>query len=127
MENTQNLIEQNLEILGATAIEDRLQDQVGETIQLLKKAGIKIWMLTGDKVETAINIGYACKLIDEKFEKIIIIGDHSETVKNELKALRENPQKKYALIATGDALRICKKENLLSEVMDILLLCKSLK
>jgi P-type E1-E2 ATPase len=50
-------------IVGSTAIEDKLQDQVGETIDALKKAGIKVWVLTGDKVATAINIAFSCKLI----------------------------------------------------------------
>lgn len=49
---------------GATGIEDRLQDGVPDTIQALRKAGIKIWMLTGDKRETAVNIAYACKLLE---------------------------------------------------------------
>jgi P-type E1-E2 ATPase len=49
--------------LGATAVEDRLQDNVPETINDLQEAGIKIWMLTGDKLETAENIGYSCKLL----------------------------------------------------------------
>lgn len=53
---------QNLQLLGATAIEDRLQDQVPETIETLMKADIKIWILTGDKQETAINIGNAPNL-----------------------------------------------------------------
>lgn len=52
------------DIVGATGIEDRLQDGVPETIEKLRRAGINIWMLTGDKQETAINIGYACKLLD---------------------------------------------------------------
>lgn len=48
---------QNLMLLGATAIEDRLQAGVPETIATLMRADIKIWVLTGDKQETAINIG----------------------------------------------------------------------
>lgn len=47
-------IEHDLRLLGATAIEDRLQDGVPETIADLKAAGIKIWVATGDKLETAI-------------------------------------------------------------------------
>jgi phospholipid-translocating ATPase len=47
-------IERELRLLGATAIEDRLQDGVPETIADLKIAGIKIWVATGDKLETAI-------------------------------------------------------------------------
>lgn len=48
---------QDLLLLGATAIEDRLQAGVPETISTLIKAEIKIWVLTGDKQETALNIG----------------------------------------------------------------------
>lgn len=47
-------IERDMHLLGATAIEDKLQDGVPETIADLKRAGIKIWVLTGDKLETAI-------------------------------------------------------------------------
>ncbi|XP_074649753.1 phospholipid-transporting ATPase VD-like isoform X2 [Tubulanus polymorphus] len=57
-------LETDLELLGASGIEDNLQEGVPETITSLRKAGINIWMLTGDKQETAINIGYSCKLID---------------------------------------------------------------
>lgn len=56
-------IETNLTLLGATAIEDKLQVGVPETIETLMRAGISIWMLTGDKQETAINIGYSCRLL----------------------------------------------------------------
>ncbi len=52
-------LEQGLELLGATGIEDKLQDDVPETIYALKKAGVRIWMLTGDKKETAINAGHS--------------------------------------------------------------------
>ncbi|XP_055968968.1 phospholipid-transporting ATPase IK [Sorex fumeus] len=58
-------MEQNLQLLGVTAIEDRLQDHVPETIQCLKDANIKVWVLTGDKQETAVNIAFACGLLSE--------------------------------------------------------------
>ncbi|NWZ98506.1 AT8B3 ATPase, partial [Nesospiza acunhae] len=61
-------MEQNLQLLGATAIEDKLQDGVPETIQLLKLGNIKVWVLTGDKQETAMNIGYACRLLTDDME-----------------------------------------------------------
>jgi P-type E1-E2 ATPase len=60
--------EQGLTLIGATAVEDKLQDKVPETIHDLQMAGIKIWMLTGDKFETAENISFSCKLIKEDFE-----------------------------------------------------------
>ncbi|XP_060791403.1 phospholipid-transporting ATPase IC [Neoarius graeffei] len=59
------LIETNLMLIGATAIEDKLQDGVPETIANLAKAEIKIWVLTGDKKETAENIGYSCELLTD--------------------------------------------------------------
>uniref|UniRef100_A0A668AMD3 Phospholipid-transporting ATPase n=1 Tax=Myripristis murdjan TaxID=586833 RepID=A0A668AMD3_9TELE len=58
-------IENNLMLLGATAIEDKLQDGVPETIAKLAKADIKIWVLTGDKKETAENIGFSCELLTD--------------------------------------------------------------
>uniref|UniRef100_A0A8D0HF46 Phospholipid-transporting ATPase n=1 Tax=Sphenodon punctatus TaxID=8508 RepID=A0A8D0HF46_SPHPU len=59
-------IEKNLILLGATAIEDKLQDGVPETISKLAKADIKIWVLTGDKKETAENIGFSCELLTDE-------------------------------------------------------------
>uniref|UniRef100_A0A8C7Q2B3 Phospholipid-transporting ATPase n=1 Tax=Oncorhynchus mykiss TaxID=8022 RepID=A0A8C7Q2B3_ONCMY len=61
-------IESNLMMIGATAIEDKLQDGVPETIAKLAKADIKIWVLTGDKKETAENIGYSCKLLTDDMQ-----------------------------------------------------------
>lgn len=66
------IIEKNLMIVGTTAIEDKLQDEVGEVIDFIRKAGIKLWVLTGDKIETAINIGFSCKLLDHEMEIFII-------------------------------------------------------
>ncbi|XP_071321667.1 phospholipid-transporting ATPase IC [Trachinotus anak] len=61
-------IEKNLMLIGATAIEDKLQDGVPETIAKLAKADIKIWVLTGDKKETAENIGYSCSLLTDDMQ-----------------------------------------------------------
>ena len=63
--------------LGATGIEDRLQEGVPEAIESLHKAGIKIWMLTGDKQETAVNIAYACKLLEPN-DKLFILNTESK-------------------------------------------------
>ncbi|KAL3658454.1 hypothetical protein V7S43_016587 [Phytophthora oleae] len=72
IDNLQDQMESNLELLGATAIEDRLQDGVPETMEALAKAGICIWVLTGDMEETAINIGYACRLLNNDMERHVI-------------------------------------------------------
>lgn len=68
----QNELESELELLGATAIEDRLQDGVAEAMEQLAKAGICIWVLTGDMEETAINIGYACRLLNNDMQRHVI-------------------------------------------------------
>ncbi|XP_025986709.2 probable phospholipid-transporting ATPase IA isoform X9 [Solenopsis invicta] len=72
LEQSANFIESKLTLLGATAIEDQLQDQVPETIQAFIQADIYVWVLTGDKQETAINIGYSCKLITHGMPLYII-------------------------------------------------------
>lgn len=61
--------EAELLLIGATAIEDKLQDEVPETIEFFLKSGIHVWVLTGDKLETAINIGMACNLIESSMER----------------------------------------------------------
>ncbi|KAK2492677.1 hypothetical protein MC885_013302 [Smutsia gigantea] len=71
-------LETNLHLLGATGIEDRLQDGVPETIAKLRQAGLQIWVLTGDKQETAINIAYACKLLDHNEEVITLNAESQE-------------------------------------------------
>lgn len=74
-------IEHNLQLLGSTAIEDKLQDEVADTIRFMKRPGIKVWVLTGDKVQTAIEIGVSAGLIDETMERIIIETDSSAVLK----------------------------------------------
>ncbi|XP_029444131.1 probable phospholipid-transporting ATPase VD isoform X2 [Rhinatrema bivittatum] len=70
-------LETGLTLLGATGIEDRLQEGVPDTIEALRKAGIKIWMLTGDKQETAVNIAYACRLLEQD-SVIFTLNTHSK-------------------------------------------------
>ncbi|VTJ66445.1 Hypothetical predicted protein [Marmota monax] len=75
LEECYEIIEKDLLLLGATAIEDRLQAGVPETIATLLKADIKIWVLTGDKQETAINIGYSCRLVSQNMTLILMKED----------------------------------------------------
>lgn len=72
IEELEECLEHGLELLGATAIEDRLQDGVTSTIADLARAGVKIWILTGDKEETAINIGFACQLLNNDMKRLVI-------------------------------------------------------
>lgn len=84
-------IENNLMLIGATAIEDKLQDGVPETIAKLAKAEIKIWVLTGDKKETAENIGYSCSLLTDDME--IHYGDDvNEKLTRRQASRRDDPQ-----------------------------------
>ena len=78
IEILENEIENNLIVLGATGIEDRLQDNVPVCIEKLVQASIKIWILTGDKEETAINIAVACNLVlPTQYMKQIIINKNT--------------------------------------------------
>ena len=109
------IIEKDLMFLGSTAVEDKLQDRVPETIATLGEAGIKVWVLTGDKVETAINIGYSCKLILED-DPILIIQDQTvEATKNSLTKLLESYEdlENSILVVDGKSL-----SHLLTPTMD---------
>lgn len=87
MEDVAAKLEEHLNLLGGTAIEDRLQDGVGESIDLIHRAGVKLWVLTGDKVETAISIGFSCRLLTNEMELIVIGGKKS---KQSINAQTEN-------------------------------------
>uniref|UniRef100_A0A8C4M4V0 Phospholipid-transporting ATPase n=1 Tax=Equus asinus asinus TaxID=83772 RepID=A0A8C4M4V0_EQUAS len=94
--NVSEEIEKDLMLLGATAIEDKLQDGVLETIITLNKAKIKMWTLTGDKQETAVNIAYACNIFEDEMDEIFIVeGKDDETIWQELRYRWENPVNSY--------------------------------
>ena len=86
------LIEKDLELVGATAIEDKLQMGVPRCIEQLMRAGIAVWVLTGDKQDTAINIGSACSLITPQMslkvinvEELVKLESEGEISKEEMK------------------------------------------
>jgi phospholipid-transporting ATPase len=84
VEDAASLIETNLILLGATAIEDKLQEGVPETIAALLEAKIKLWVLTGDKQETAINIGYSCRLLQQGMDLIIMNEDSLDNTRHSI-------------------------------------------
>lgn len=86
LDDAAELIEKDLFLLGATAIEDKLQDGVPETIHVLQEAGIKIWVLTGDRQETAINIGLSCKLLSEDMNLLIVNEETPEATRDNLRS-----------------------------------------
>lgn len=121
-------IETNMYLVGATAIEDRLQDHVPETIRDLKNAGIKVWVLTGDKIETAINIGYSCNLLNNEMVQLVIQGLRSQEVKEEIIAAQQTVKvgkqgKQFALIVSGDALLKALQPELAKELMIVADMC----
>ncbi|KAK2743702.1 hypothetical protein FQN55_007105 [Onygenales sp. PD_40] len=145
LEEVSSAIEQELTLLGGTAIEDRLQDGVPDTISLLANAGIKLWVLTGDKVETAINIGFSCNLLNNDMELIVFNIDKDdpdsaayELDKNlanfdltgsdeELFAAQKNhepPAPTHAVVVDGDTLKLMLGPELKQK---FLLLCKQCK
>ncbi|TVU22677.1 hypothetical protein EJB05_32392, partial [Eragrostis curvula] len=77
-------IECNIHILGASGIEDKLQNGVPEAIESLRQADIKVWILTGDKQETAISIGYSCKLLTNDMTQIVINNNSKESCRRSL-------------------------------------------
>ncbi|XP_051828748.1 phospholipid-transporting ATPase FetA-like [Antechinus flavipes] len=93
-------IEKDMMLLGATAIEDKLQDGVPETIAILIKANINLWILTGDKQETAVNIAYACNMLSDDMDDVFIINaKDSSMVLQELRSAR-NKMKPGSLLET---------------------------
>ncbi|WVZ56839.1 hypothetical protein U9M48_007313 [Paspalum notatum var. saurae] len=140
------LVECNLTLLGATGIEDKLQDGVPEAIESLRQAGIKVWVLTGDKQETAISIGLSCRLLTQSMHKIIINGSSED----ECKCLLAEAKAKFgiksaefgrhsqeygekvtnfdgtelALIIDGSSLVYILEKDLESELFDLATSCK---
>ncbi|KAJ1556294.1 hypothetical protein HK096_000852 [Nowakowskiella sp. JEL0078] len=84
MRESFDLIEKNLKLLGATAIEDKLQENVPECISILRKAGINIWVLTGDKLETSINVGFLSNILTSEMNLLILkLNDMENLQENE--------------------------------------------
>jgi phospholipid-translocating ATPase len=143
IEKTCESVERNLTILGATALEDKLQEGVPETIELLHRAGIKLWILTGtllritlynfvvrsrpnshsgDKVQTAVEIGFSCNLLTNNMEIMILSADSAESARllvegglNKIASMTSPPSEHngnrpahtggFAVVIDGDTLR----------------------
>lgn len=80
MDDVAETIETDFTLIGSTAIEDKLQEEVEEVIQHVKDAKVKLWVLTGDKIETAINIGFSCRLLDNEMEIFVIDAEHTKDI-----------------------------------------------
>jgi len=121
------LIEKNFTLIGSTAIEDKLQDEVEDTISFIKSAGVKLWVLTGDKIETAINIGFSCNLLDIEMEIFVLDEATTNRLWHQLidsvsKQKQIGFSRECAVVVGGDALsKITKKgnEKMLDEFIEL--------
>ncbi|KAG4948017.1 hypothetical protein JHK82_041192 [Glycine max] len=121
LEQVSDIMERELILVGATAVEDKLQKGVPQCIDKLAQAGLKIWVLTGDKMETAINIGFACSLLRQGMKQICITmnsdsvtNDGKEVIKGNILSqitnasqmikLEKDPHAAFALIIDGKTL-----------------------
>jgi len=126
-------IETNLTLIGATAIEDKLQDQVPETIEKLLEANIHVWMLTGDKQETAINIAKSCRLHRENTDMFIINSSSPEEAREEiqeqLKDLRKDnlvgKSNDITLVTDGKSLNYTLLPDMRKDFIDLCTSCKA--
>ncbi|KAH9261965.1 hypothetical protein BASA82_000974 [Batrachochytrium salamandrivorans] len=99
-------LEKDLELLGLTGVEDKLQDGVKLTLELLRNAGLRIWMLTGDKIETATCISISSKLVarNQQIHTIAKVTDPT-AILEELDAVRNKTD--CALVIDGESLQTC--------------------
>lgn len=122
-------METNLDLLGGTAIEDKLQDGVPETIALLREAGIKIWMLTGDKLETAINIGLSCNLFTPTTRTVVLRGSTEDQLKGEiqnaLKEIADHPEAQHGVVVEGQTLLLVLRRDVKLLFLDLCCRCAS--
>ncbi|KAK1936943.1 Phospholipid-transporting ATPase 3 [Phytophthora citrophthora] len=147
------MVEKSMQLLGVTAIEDKLQDGVPSAIFDLAQAGIKVWVLTGDREETAVNIGHACRLINDKMQLLYVNAERIDALSAQLDALHGTPEiqrlirgsqvaENLAMVCDGKALvhifpsrdarvklsseAVQRIENLSEKLLDIARVCKAL-
>ncbi|KAJ0980415.1 hypothetical protein J5N97_008670 [Dioscorea zingiberensis] len=135
------MIEKDMILLGAVAVEDKLQKGVPECIDRLAQAGFKIWLLTGDKKETAINIGFACSLLRHDMKQLHL-SSTAKAKSNNDKGLRDDillqiesafhatsresdEGTPFALIVDGGALELALQSDLRSSFLRLAVTCAS--
>ena len=99
-------IERDLVFIGATGVEDRLQDSVADTIQSLFKANINIWMLTGDRFETAVSAGFLSGLLDTQTKQLLLVVPEYNDIVSSLQFYdnmtgEEGSTATFALVVSG--------------------------
>jgi len=126
-------LETNLELVGATGIEDKLQVGVGDTISRLRAAGIKLWVLTGDKLETARNIGYSTKVLSDRMEVLVLDSPPNtgaDALRKELSVMMSaassasDEGREVALMVTGASLELVADFSLNAPFLEVAMRCK---
>ncbi|CAL5039055.1 unnamed protein product [Urochloa decumbens] len=136
LERVSDLIERELILVGATAVEDKLQKGVPQCIDRLAQAGLKIWVLTGDKMETAINIGYACSLLRQGMKQICLsipTGDQAAKESllsqiangSQMVKLEKDPDAAFALVIDGKALAFALEDDMKHMFLNLAIECAS--
>ncbi|KAI0881871.1 phospholipid-translocating P-type ATPase [Annulohypoxylon maeteangense] len=134
LDKAAEIIEHDFYLLGATAIEDRLQDGVPETIHTLQQANIKVWVLTGDRQETAINIGMSSKLLSEDMMLLIVNEEDAvatrDNIQKKLDAIRNNADGSVemdtlALVIDGKSLTFALDPDMEKIFYDLAVMCKA--
>ncbi|KAK0903705.1 aminophospholipid translocase [Friedmanniomyces endolithicus] len=139
LDKAAELIEHDFSLLGATAIEDKLQEGVPDTIHTLQTAGIKVWVLTGDRQETAINIGMSCKLISEDMTLLVVNEENAEATRSNLQkkldAIRSQQAQTgsglgaeletLALVIDGKSLTFALERDMEKSFLDLAVMCKA--
>ncbi|EGG00206.1 putative aminophospholipid translocase [Melampsora larici-populina 98AG31] len=150
IEKVADEFERGLEILGATALEDKLQEGVPEAIEKLHEAGIKLWVLTGDKLQTAIEIGYSCNLLKNTMEIMIISSDTEQGARSQIeqgleklmsvideresdgredslppRTDHDEPLDGYAVVIDGDTLRYALDSSLKANFLALTVQCET--
>ncbi|XP_046854254.1 phospholipid-transporting ATPase VA-like isoform X2 [Xenia sp. Carnegie-2017] len=139
LQESYSRMECDMELLGATGIEDRLQDGVPDAIATLRNAGIKVWVLTGDKQETAINIAHSCRLLDDHMDKITLNASSQESCSEQISAwlekvgssagrgneqIESSKQKTFGLVIDGQTLQFALTEPLDLEFLRLAKSCE---
>lgn len=109
-------IEKDLILLGATAVEDKLQDKVRETIEALRMAGIKVWVLTGDKHETAVSVSLSCGHFHRTMNILELINQKSdsecaEKLRQLARRITEDHVIQHGLVVDGTSLSLALREH----------------
>ncbi|KAL9323014.1 hypothetical protein ACSQ67_011067 [Phaseolus vulgaris] len=142
LDQVSDVMERELILIGATAVEDKLQKGVPQCIDKLAQAGLKIWVLTGDKMETAINIGFACSLLRQGMRQICITMnsdsatyDAKEVIKgnilnqitnaSQMIKLDKDPHAAFALIIDGKTLTYALEDDVKLQFLGLAVGCAS--